>query len=258
MRPTKIITEMPVNIGTALYFSKVSSKIIYWSPGFTQVPWFDKVLLVPELVNKKLMQNRKFIEIPRSLNFELLNPNINLKVLNEFKNTHLISNSDFVIGTFARYEKISEEYLNLVYQILSENSSIKIIIAGPNDRSLAENILKKFIIKKQAIVLGFSDIHILGNCCNVFLDTIPFPCGSSAIEIMAKGKPVLSLQQLNLANYKKSRVPELILKDEEELNKVIERLKNDQKFYSNMSVKSLAIAKSYDNGLDLVNSIISI
>ena len=35
-----------------------------------------------------------------------------------------------------------------------------------------------------------------------FLDTIPFPCGSSAIEIMAKGKPVLSLQQTNLANYK--------------------------------------------------------
>ena len=75
----------------------------------------------------------------------------------------------------------------------------------------AENKLKKFIIRKQAIVLGFSDIHMLGNCCHVFLDTIPFPCGSSAIEIMAKGKPVLSLQQLNLANYKKSRVPELIL-----------------------------------------------
>ena len=30
MQPAKIITEMPVNIGTALYFSKVSSKIIYW------------------------------------------------------------------------------------------------------------------------------------------------------------------------------------------------------------------------------------
>ena len=148
-----------------------------------------------------------------------------------------------MIGTFSRYEKISEEYLNLVSQILSQNSSRKIIIAGTNDRSKAENKLKKFINRKQAIILGFSDIHILGNCCNVFLDTIPFPCGSSAIEIMAKGKPVLSIQQLNLANYKKSRVPELILKDEEKLNKVIEKLENDTKFYNNMSIKSLEIAK---------------
>ncbi len=258
MQPAKIITEMPVNIGTALYFSKVSSKIIYWSPGFTHVPWFDNVLLVPELVNKTLIKNQKFIEVPKSLNFELLNPKVNIEVLNKFKNKHFISKSDFVIGTFSRYEKISEEYLNLVSQILSQNSSRKIIIAGTNDRSIAENKLKKFINRKQAIVLGFSDVHILGNCCNVFLDTIPFPCGSSAIEIMAKGKPVLSLQQLNLANYKKSRVPELILNDKEELNKIIKRLENDVQFYNNMSIKSLAIAKSYDNELELANSIISV
>ena len=75
---------------------------------------------------------------------------------------------------------------------------------------------------------------------------------------MAKGKPVLSIQQLNLANYKKSRVPELISKDEEKLNKVIEKLENDTKFYNNMSTKSIEIAKSYDNELELANSIISI
>ena len=258
MRPVKVITEMPLNIGTALYYSKVSSKIMYWSPGFTHVPWFDNILLVPELVNKNLMKNKKYVEIPKSLNFELLNPKINLKHLNEFKNKYFISKSDFVIGTFSRYEKISKEYLDLVSKILSENSSRKIIISGTNDRSLAENKLKIFIARKQAIVLGFSDIHILGNCCNVFLDTIPFPCGSSAIEIMAKGKPVLSLQQTNLANYKKSRVSELILKDEEELIQVTKKLENDKQFYNNMSIRSLEVAKSYDNSLELANSIISI
>lgn len=258
IRPVKIITEMPVNIGTALYFSKVSSKIVYWSPGFTHVPWFDKVLLSPTIANEKLMKNKKFIEVPASLSFELLNPKVNLKELNQFKKKYLISNSDFVIGTFTRYEKISIEYLDLVSQILSRDSSRKIIIAGSNDRSLAENKLKKFIINRQAIVLGISDIHILGNCCNVFLDTLRFPCGSSAIEIMAKGKPVLSLQNPNLANYKTSRVEELILKDSDGLIKVFERLENDVQFYNNMSVKSLEIAKSYDKSLELANSIISI
>ena len=168
MRPVKIITEMPVNIGTALYYSKVSSKIIYWSPGFTHVPWFDKVLLSPTIANEKLIKNEKFIEVPASLSFELLNPKVNLEDLNKFKNKYLISNSDFVIGTFTRYEKISIEYLDLVYKILNRDSSRKIIIAGSNDRSLAENKLKKFIVRKQAIVLGVSDIHILGNCCTCF------------------------------------------------------------------------------------------
>jgi len=75
---------------------------------------------------------------------------------------------------------------------------------------------------------------------------------------MAKGKPVLSLQQQNLANYKKSRVSELILKDKKDLIEVLERLESDVQFYSNMSMKSLEVAKSYDNGLELANSIISI
>ena len=51
MQPAKIITEMPVNIGTALYFSKVSSKLFIGVLAL-HVPWFDNVLLVPELVNK--------------------------------------------------------------------------------------------------------------------------------------------------------------------------------------------------------------
>merc|ERR1711991_710322 len=44
-KPIKILTEMPVSIVTALYYINVSSKIFYWSPGFTEVPWFDKVML---------------------------------------------------------------------------------------------------------------------------------------------------------------------------------------------------------------------
>lgn len=255
MCPTKIITEMPVNMATALYFSKVSSKIIYWSPGFTQVPWFDKVLLVPEIVDEKLIKNKKFIEVPKTLKFELLKAKVNFKDLNEFKKKYFISDSDFVLGTFSRYEKISEEYLDLVVQILNTNTSMKIIIAGSNDRSLAEKKLKKFILRKQAIVLGFSDIHLLGYCCNVFLDTIPYPSGFSALEIMAKGKPVLSLDTINLANHKKSRILELVFKNEKDLIQCLNKFQNEIHYYKFMSRKSVEIAKSYDNESKLVNII---
>ena len=257
-KPVKLITEMPVNIGTALYYSKVTSKILYWSPGFTHVPWFDKVMLGPELVNEELLKSKKFIEVPKSINFELLSPNINLKLVENFKKEKLIEEADFVMGTFSRYEKISESFLELVFNLLKINKNRKIIIAGTNDNSRAKKKLKKFIENKQAIILGFSDVHILGNCCDVFLDTFPFPCGFSAIEIMSKGKPVVSINQPNLSNYKKSRVNKLILENEDDLNGCLIKLENNSKFYNEMSEKSLKIAKDYDNSLKLAESIASL
>ncbi|MDA9148534.1 glycosyltransferase [Alphaproteobacteria bacterium] len=254
-KPSKVITEMPVNIATALYFSNISSKIIYWSPGFTQVPWFDKILLVPELFNEDVFKSKKYIKVPQSLNIQLLNPKVDVSLINKYKKEYNIGPLDFVIGTFARYEKISVSFLKLVSNLLNNNKNRKIIIAGTNDNSIAKKMLKKFIENKQATILGFSDVHILGNCCNIFLDTIPYPCGFSAIEIMAKGKPVVALNQENLDNYKKSRVDELILENESELNHIITKLENNIKFYDAMSEKSIEIAKKYDNTKELAHRI---
>ena len=162
------------------------------------------------------------------------------------------------MGTFSRYEKISESFLELVFNLLKINKNRKIIIAGTNDNSRAKKKLKKFIDNKQAIILGFSDVHILGNCCDVFLDTFPFPCGFSAIEIMSKGKPVVSINQPNLSNYKKSRVNKLILENEDDLNGCLIKLENNSKFYNEMSEKSIKIAKDYDNSLKLAETIASL
>ena len=257
-KPSKIITEMPVNIGTALYFSKITSKILYWSPGFTQVPWFDKVLLIPELYDAKLSKTEKFVEVPKSLDFELINPNIDRKLIKNFKIKYFISETNFIMGTFSRYEKISEDFLKMVFNLLEANKNRKIIIAGTNDRTKANKILKKFINNKQAIVLGFSDVHVLGNCCDVFIDTIPFPCGFSAIEIMAKGKPVLNLKHPNLHNYQKSRIDKLIFDNENKLNECLIKLETNSIFYNQMSKKSLKIAQSYDNSQKLAEVIISL
>ena len=206
---------------------------------FTQVPWFDKALLVPEIVNEKLIKNKKFIKIPKSINYELLNPKMDVKILEDFKNKYLIKNSDFVIGTFARYELISELFIELVMKILESDKNKKIIIAGSNDRSVVNKMLKKFVNKNQAIILGFSNVHVLGNCCDVFLDTVPYPCGFSAIEIMAKGKPVISLNSVNMGNYKESRISELIFKNEIDLKKGLMKLQTNKYHYKSMSQKVL-------------------
>ena len=119
-------------------------------------------------------------------------------------------------------------------------------------------MLKKFVNKNQAIILGFSNVHVLGNCCDVFLDTVPYPCGFSAIEIMAKGKPVISLNSVNMGNYKESRISELIFKNEIDLKKGLMKLQTNKYHYKLMSQKSIKIAKNFDNEEKLIETITSI
>ena len=254
-KPNKIITEMPVNIVTALYYTNISSKILYWSPGFTKVPWYDKIMLVPELFEQDKLHNKKNILIPRSIHFDLLNPVVNKQVALEFKRNNKITLNNYVLGTFARYDKIDSQFLKLVSYLLEINQKRKIIIAGSNDNTEAKDFLKKFVDNKQAIILGQSNVHILGSICDVFLDTIPFPCGSSALEMMAKGKPVIGIQSKNLASYKKSRIPNLMVDNKSLLNDLLIKLEKNQNFYNKMSKDSIKIAKSWDNGLELVKII---
>ena len=163
-----------------------------------------------------------------------------------------------ILGTFSRYDKISFSFLELVSFLLEKNFSRKIIIAGSNDNTEVKKFLKKFIINKQAIVLGQSNVHILGNACNIFLDTLPFPCGSSAVEMMAKGKPVVGIKTLNLAAYNKSRIKDLIVDNKFLLNELLIKLETDNTFYKEMSKRSIKIARNYDNGKLLVKKILSI
>ena len=254
-KPNKVITEMPVNIVTALFYINISSKVLYWSPGFTQVPWYDKVMLVPELSNKDNLKYKKTILVPRSIDLDLLNPVIDKQAANDFKINNKISNKNYVLGTFARYDKINLDFLKLVSYLLKKNQKRKIIIAGSNDNTEAKEFLKGFIENKQAIVLGQSNVHILGNICDFFLDTIPFPCGSSALEMMAKGKPVIGIKGKNLASYNNSRIKNLMVEDKSILNDLLLKLENDKNFYNRMSNESINIAKTCDNGSELVKII---
>ena len=254
-RPGKIITEMPVNIVSALYYINISSKILYWSPGFTEVPWYNKIMLIPELASKDKLKNKKNILIPRSIDFNLLNPPINEKIAEDFKRKNKIIKINYILGTFARFDKITIKFLKLVSFLLEQNKQRKIIIAGSNDNTEAKQFLKKFVYNKQAIILGQSNVHILGNICDVFLDTIPFPCGSSALEMMAKGKPVIGIKSDNLANYKKSRINNLIVENIDLLNNLLIKLENNEDFYNKMSKQSIKIARSWDKGKELVKII---
>ena len=212
-------------------------------------------MLIPELVSKDKLKNKKNILIPRSIDYNLLNPPINEKIADDFRTKNKITKKNYILGTFARYDKITTKFLKLVFYLLEKNQQRKIIIAGSNDNTEAKEFLKKFVNNEQAIILGQSNVHILGNICDVFLDTIPFPCGSSALEMMAKGKPVIGIKSKNLASYKKSRINNLMVENTSMLDHLLTKLENNKDFFNKMSKDSIKIAKSWDNGKELVKII---
>ena len=88
-KPIKIITEIPLGLSTVLYMSKISSKILFWSAGFHQVPWFDYKLLVPEIYSDDHSKLPEFVKIPHSLNYELLNPFFELDIIDKVKKKYV-------------------------------------------------------------------------------------------------------------------------------------------------------------------------
>ena len=101
---------------------------------------------------------------------------------------------------------------------------------------------------------GFDDV-LEGD---VFLDTFPIPCGYSALEMMAKGKPVVVFKGKNLGDYAKVRLPELIFEDKDNLEKCIKKLAKNKFFYKQNSDSYKNIAIKLDRWEDLAKSIISI
>ena len=212
-------------------------------------------MLIPELADKEKLKEKRNIVVPRSINFDLLNPKINLELINDFKRKYNFTSKNSILGTFSRYEKITTKFLEIISYLLEDNHHRKIILAGSNDNTDVKKFLEKFVHNEQAIILGQSNVHLLGHACDVFVDTIPFPCGSSALEMMAKGKPVIGIQSENLANYKKSRILDLMVKDKFLLNDLLTKLENDKSFYTNMSKNSIIIARNWDNSSEIVKLI---
>ncbi len=67
-------------------------------------------MLVPEIADKKKLKEKRNLLIPRSINFDLLNPKINLELINDFKRNYNFTSKDSILVTFARYEKITKNF----------------------------------------------------------------------------------------------------------------------------------------------------
>ena len=72
----------------------------------------------------------------------------------------------------------------------------------------------------------------------MFLDTFPYTAGFAAIESMAKGKPVFSLECESLKFYGLNRIQRLIFDSQDTLIISLLKASTDTNFYNEISTES--------------------
>ena len=243
LKPAAIITEIEVSILVAIEICKLPSPIFLVSAGFYRIPWHSGIFMAPEL--EKQTENfkidRPIFSIPQTHEPENLAPYCDPVTLAKAKAELNISDK-FVIASFARYEQFSDDFLLLIKSLLEKVPNSVVILAGPNAQVSAQRDLQDFITEGRVNLLGVRKISVLGYCCDVFLDTFPIPTGFAALESMAKGKPVFSLDCNLLKEFQSflgvSRVKRLIFELPEQLITSICKAEKDKGFYDQTAIES--------------------
>ena len=246
--PASVFTDAELGVLVAAEIIGMPARCHLLSAGFYRVPWYSKVLLTEELMTEELSNDSRFHAIPQTLLMENLAPKIPKNQILEAKAQLKIEN-DFVVGAFARYEMFSESYLSFIDSYLQRTENTTVVLAGPNSQNLAKQLLACHISSGRAKLLGKSNTAILGHLCHAFLDTFPNVTGYAALESMAKGKPVFTLNCKNLGFYSKNRLRELIFDCESELLEGLLAAQTDKEYYSQMAEASLAFVSEL-GGLD--------
>ena len=70
-------------------------------------------------------------------------------------------------------------------------------------------------------MLPASDVHTLGHCITLGIDTFPTHSGFSVLELMAKGVPVVAKKGVENHINMRQRIPSLVREDEASLVELI-------------------------------------
>jgi glycosyltransferase involved in cell wall biosynthesis len=256
IKPRCVLTEIEFDIVSVISILKPSVPIIYLSPGYYNLPWFDKIGLTDNLsvdpVGARILD---FFEIPTYIATEILNPPVDIKILSNAKNTFAITDQNFLIGSFARMEKFQPPFLAVLNKVLERCSHVKVLLAGPNDRSLVTQSLNKFISTNRAFVLPSSDVHILGHCLNLGIDTFPTHSGFSVLELMAKGVPVVAKRDAEMDALWRQRLPELMRPNDEDLVDLICSLASNSSLLNKLSNKTKTFLESDNNDQSFISAL---
>ena len=218
IKPRAILTEIEFDIASIVAILGPKMPVVLLSAGYYNLPWYDKIGLTDTIADNPVGDRHKdFFVVPTYVANELLNPELEQSVIAEARKILEIEEGQVVLGSFARMEKLSTPFVNVLTKVLDSSKRSKVLLAGPNDSSSVISVLGAHITNRRALVLGQSDVHILGHCVDIGIDTFPLHSGFSMLELMAKGVPIVAKNDKGIDGYGKQRLPELLCQSEDEM-----------------------------------------
>lgn len=254
IRPAEIITEIELSVINLIEAIGISSDVCLLSSGFYQTPWFDKKYLGSELYLDDMQMRDELVEIPQTHSLEILAPSLAQTQIDQIR-TSLGIQHNFVLGSFARYEMFTSQFLLFAKRALDLVPNSVLVLAGANDKQIVQTYLAEEIEQKKVILFGPVKTHVLGWVVDVFLDPFPTVAGFAALESLAKGKPVVTKECPGLGNYKRSRVRDLIFKKESDLIEALISMAECKNEYFKWSQQSKNLAAGFDNSTALAAAI---
>jgi hypothetical protein len=161
-----------------------------------------------------------------------------------------------LIGSYGRLAKVTEPYLKAAEQVLIRCEDAAFIIGGTGDKTAIEDFIARSPVgARMQIEARFVPGHVWGHFLDVLLDTWPVTGGESCREMVAKGKPVVTLHSEEMPAIDLQRDGALVMQDWNAYSEVTVRLLQDPSTYSAACQRARELASTMSDVSPFANAI---
>lgn len=148
-----------------------------------------------------------------------------------------------LIGSYGRLVKVTSEYLRAAEGVLMRCPEVGVVLGGTGDAAHIRDFRAESPVGDRIFLEErFVSKHVWGRMLDVFLDTSPITGGESAREMLAKGKPVVTVQNMEMPAILRQRDPAFIAADWTEYENLVVDLLTDSVGYAQASANARALA----------------
>jgi hypothetical protein len=150
-----------------------------------------------------------------------------------------------LIGTYGRLAKITPEFLATIAAAIAQMADVTVVLGGTGDDGPIRRTLDALGVAERFVVIDeYVDGHVWGHILDIFLDTFPQQGGQSCREVIAKGKPVVSMFSTEMPNLSTERVEYLVARAPADYARILQQLLDDPTFYRKASEDTSVLAHS--------------
>ena len=150
-----------------------------------------------------------------------------------------------LIGNYGRLVKVTDPCLRAAERILERCPDAAFVTGGTGDAAPIRDFISRSPVGARMVVVeGFVPGHTWGRCLDLFMDTWPVTGGESCREVIAKGRPVVSLHSAEMPAIDHQRDPALVARTWDDYVAITVRLLDHPAEHAAACARAAALARA--------------